>query len=369
MHRIYTSIPKRKLRVLYGDRGFSLRSIARIYHCDPGVIARALRKYGITIRRPTASVSFDDFALRTLYSDRKLSTYQIAKQYGCDPKTVYRYLKRSGIPTRRRRQITLTKSTLRHLYLLERKSLDCIAKERGYSAAGILNKLKLYQIERRSLSEAGTKHQKTDFNGDQKEKAYTIGFRLGDLGVRKRGNLIYISSGTTKIAQSKLIHDLFYSYGPVWIGKRNKRGAMNVSCSLNNSFSFLLPKHARIPEWIRRSPTFFFAFVAGYTDAEGNISITNGRARFRIRSYDKGILRDIKAGLERSSIRSLFSLDRKAGIDARGARRNKDCWSVIINEKQALYRLFIMLLPLLRHEKRKKDTEVASENVAKRLAT
>lgn len=368
MHQIYTSIPEGKLRVLYEDRRLSLRSVAKIYNCDPGVIARALRKYGITIRRPTAPLSLDGSKLRALYLDRKLSTYQIAEQYSCDPKTVYRYLKRSGIPTRRRKQITLTKLKLRRLYLLEHKSLEQIAKEHGYSAAGILKKLKLYQIKRRSLSETSTKHQKTDFNGNSREKAYIIGFRLGDLGVRKRGNLISISSGTTKAAQSKLIHSLFCSYGPVWISKRNEYGAMNVSCALNSSFSFLLSKHARIPEWIQRSPALFFSFVAGYTDAEGNISISNGRARFRIRSYDKGILRDIKAGLARSGIRVLFGLDCKASTGVRGARRNKDCWFVIINERRALSRLFTTLLPLLRHEKRKKDAEMGSENIGKRLA-
>ena len=254
------------------------------------------------------------------------------------------------------------------LYLHERKSLSTIARQYGYSAPGILKRLKQYRIERRSISETSTKHPKTDFNGNKKEEAYLIGFRIGDLGVRKMKNLIYISSGTTKTAQSKLIRGLFRSYGPVWIGKRDRRNAMNVSCSLNYSFSFLLPKHTRIPKWIQSSDPNFFSFLAGYTDAEGNIGMMDERARFRLRSCDKGILRDIHAGLNHRGIKSLFGLDRRAGTDTRGIKLNKDCWFVIINEKWALSRLFMILLPLLRHQKRKNDAKAAMTNVTRRLS-
>ena len=92
------------------------------------------------------------------------------------------------------------------------------------------------------------------------------------------------------------------------------------------------------------------------------------RARFRIRSCDKGILRDIHAGLKRRDIRGLLGLDRKAGTNARGIKLNQNCWFVTINEKQALSRLFMILLPLLRHQKRKNDAELAMANVTQRLA-
>ncbi len=354
--------------MLYESQERSLRDIAKIYHCDHGVIRRALRKHGITIRQPTAPLSLDGRKLRALYQDKKLSTYKIATKYGCDPKTVYRYLKLNNITTRPRRRIILTRQTLDHLYTEQRQPLSAIAQRYGYSASGILKKLRLYRIERRTTSETSTKHPKTDFTGDKLEKAYLIGFRIGDLGVRRKANLIYISSGTTKRDQSELIQGLFRSYGPVWVSGRDKRGAMNVSCSLNNSFSFLLQKHTQIPGWIRNSSTALFSFLAGYTDAEGNICIADGRARFRIRSCDRGILRDIHTGLKRSGIQSLHGLDRRAGADRRGVKLNRDCWFLIINEKQALSRLFMILLPLLRHAKRKNDAVVAMANVTKRLS-
>jgi len=369
MRSIYNLISKKELRYLYENRHFSLRFIAVKYHCDPGVIARALRTNNIPVRHPTAALSFSENSLRTLYLRNKLSTYKIADQYNCDPKTVYKYLILNNITVREPKRITLTKRTLFDLYICKRKSLAEISKIYNYSPSGLLKKLAYYQIKRRSVSEANTQHTKFDFDGNQVEKAYLLGFRLGDLGVSRRSpHLVHISSGTTKIAQSRLIYSLFCTYGPVWIGKRDKRNAMNVSCSLNNSFSFLLPKHFNIPAWVQKESSFFFAFLAGYTDAEGNIAVSNGRARFRLRSYDLGILRGLHNGLKRRGMRSLFGLDKKAGVDKRGVRRNKDCWFLIVNDKNVLFQLLTVLQSLLRHQRRKKDATLALANVTKRLS-
>lgn len=313
-------------------------------------------------------ILIDGYALEKLYRDDGLSTYKIATKYKCDPKTVYRYLKLYGISTRPRKRILLSRTTLRRLYTKERKSLKDIADRHEYSPAGILKKLKQFSITRRSAFEANIKHIKNDFDKGAVERAYLIGFRIGDLGVRRRGNLIYISSGTTKVAQSRLIRNLFYKYGPVWISRNKSMKSMNISCSLNNSFSFLIPKHQRIPKWVMRSQTVFFSFVAGYTDAEGNICIANKRARFRLRSCDRGILRDIHSGFRSYGLESLFGLDRKAGTNSRGARLNKDCWFLTINDMRMLYKLLMILLPLLRHAKRRDDAKNSFANVNRRVS-
>lgn len=368
MRNIYKTIPARRLKELYVNRGLSYRDIAKKYCCDLGVVARALQYQGIAIRHPTEALKLDAADLRKLYRGSKLSTYKIASKYGCDPKTVYRYLKLNDIATRPRKKIHLTAAMLEKLYLEKKQSLKTIACKYGYSPTGILKKLKEFRIERRSTSEMNVKHLRTDYCGDLQDKSYLIGFRIGDLGVRQNGSFIRISTGTTKIAQSKLLQKMFRSFGPIWMSRPDKNGAINISISLNRSFSFLLPKHNHIPRWIMGSRRVFFAFLAGYTDAEGNICITDGRARFRIRSCDKGVLRDIHRGLKRCGVESLFSLDRRAGIDSRGVKLNRDFWSVIINEKQALFRLLMILLPLLRHQKRKCDAEEAMANVIKRLS-
>lgn len=304
--------------------------------------------------------------LERLYVSKSLSTYSIGDIYKCDPKTVYRYLKIYGIQTRPKIKIDLSKTELERLYHVENKSLKVIAKEYGYSAPGVLKKFKEFGVNRRSISEAGTKHPKFDFGGSEEDKAYLIGFRLGDLGVRERPGLLYISSGTTKAAQIKLLKNLFTPYGPVWVGSAGKSGARNISCSLNKSFSFLLPKHPNIPSRIIKSDPCFFSFFAGYTDAEGNFAIPNGRACLRIRSYDIGILSDMHRGLFRRGITSTFSLERKAGIYS-GTKQNKDCWRLAVAHREELCKLLRILLPLLRHEKRKEDARSAMDNVTERI--
>lgn len=306
--------------------------------------------------------------LRSLYADKKFSTYKIASLCKCDPKTVYRYLKIFDIPIRHKKRIIISKEKLQDLYIAQKLPLSKIAHVYGFSPAGILKRLKIHGIQTRSYSETSTKHIKTDFNGSLADKAYLVGFRIGDLGVRTRGNLLYISSGTTKTAQANLIKNLFAAYGPLWVSKRSKLGAVNISCALNRSFGFLSPKHRKVPKWILSSKSGFFSFVAGYTDAEGNIMISNRRAKFRLRSCDKGILYDIHIGLVKYGVWNSFGVDRVAGINSRGAKLNRDCWFVIINEMNALFRLLSKLEPLLRHAKRKNDAQAALKNVNKRIA-
>ncbi len=364
MRRI--EIPEKELRELYLKEGLSVRAVAERYNCDTGVIVRSLHECEIPARRPTEARIFLAEELRTLYQDQGLSTYSIAEKYKCDPKTIYRHLKLHGIQPRPREKITLSKSNLESLYLTERKSLQGIAEQYSYSASGILKKCKEYGIERRTVSETSTKHSKQDFAGADIEKAYIIGFRLGDLGIRSARNLISVSSGTTKDAQIQLISELFAPYGPVWVGKANEKGALNVSCTLNQSFSFLLPKHANIPAWIVRSGPNFFSFLAGYTDAEGNFGVAGGTARFRLRSYDIGILQGLHTGLAKRGIQSTFRIDRKAGVYG-NQKQNKDSWCLTIARMEALHRLLPMLVPLLRHGKRIADAQMCAENIEQRI--
>ena len=227
--------------------------------------------------------------------------------------------------------------------------------------------LKKFKIPRRTISETSTRHPKNDFNGDIVEKSYLIGFRLGDLGIRKGFYLIKVGCGTTKLEQVQLIKSLFSQYGPFWISKKDKRGAFHIDFLLNLSFKFLLPKHNIIPKWILRNKKNFLNFLAGYTDAEGNIGFCGGRAKFRIRSYDKGILKDINDKLHKLGIKSLFMLDRKSGIDKRGVPQRKDSWGIVVNERESLLKLFTYLNPLLRHKKRKNDLLKGLESVIRRL--
>lgn len=360
-------ISKSRLRFLYTEKKLSARRIANIFSCEQTAILNRLREYNIPIRYLKKKVIVSKKQLEDLYIKKRLSTYKIAEKFNCTSGTIYRNLKLYKIKTRPLKRLNLTKKELEELYINKKFSLSRIAKIYKCSASGILKKMRQYKISLRDLSEANTKHVKTDFNGSNIEKAYIIGFRIGDLGVRKEINLIKIGCGTTKSEQVILIKSLFEQYGPIWISKRSKKGAVHIDCSLNSSFEFLLTKYKSIPNWILKNNKNFFSFLAGYTDAEGNIGIYNNRAKFRIRSYDTGILGDINIKLDSLNINSLFGLDRKAHIDKRGFRQNKDSWQIVINERESLLKIFNLIEPLIKHKKRKNDLSKAKSNVILRL--
>lgn len=361
------NVSERTLYLLYIKKRFSSSVIARICHCDQTAILNRLRYFNIQIRRPKAKINISKERLKQLYINQELSTYKIAKKIYCAPKTIYRYLKLYKIKTRPKKIINIPKNKLKILYIKKKYPLSRIAKIYKCCSVTILDKMEKYKIPRRSTSEASTIYLRNNFNKDFATKSYMIGFRVGDLRVRTNQISIGIGCGTTKPDQIQLIKEVFGKYGPIWVSKKDKRGANHVECSLNSSFKFLLPKHKSIPRWILKNKANFFNFLAGYTDAEGNISVAGGRAKFRIRSYDKGILRDIHNRLYGLNINSLFGLDKKAGKDKRGVFRREDCWGIIVNKRESLLKLFDLLKPLLKHKKRRNDLLKARKNVILRL--
>lgn len=361
------NVSKDTLYFLYIKKGFSAKKIAKICHCEQTAILNRLRKYQIPVRHPKEKLVLSKKDLRKLYIGQKLSTYKIAKAFSCGPTTIYQYLKLYKIKTRPLKRINLTKDELKSLYIDKKLSLSRIAEIYKCCPTVILDKMKKYGIPRRTISETSTRHPKNNFNGDSIEKSYLIGFRLGDLRVRKDHNLIGIGCGTTKPKQIQLIKTLFSPYGPIWITKKDKNGAFHIDCSLNSSFRFLLLKYNSIPKWILRNKKNFFGFLAGYTDAEGNIGISQERAKFRIRSYDKEILYQLHNRLRNLNIKSLFGLDQKSHIAKRGVVFRKDSWQIVVNERKSLLKLFKFLEPLIKHKKRKSDLLKAKKNVISRL--
>jgi len=262
-------IPRNQLKDLYEKQELSIRKLARIYDCGATTIQRKLYKYNI-MARPSMSIKFNipKNRIRFLYEERKKSSTQIGKIYSCSPAT-------------------------------------------------ILNRLKEYKIRIRGFSSAHIKYPKRDFSGDLIEKAYLIGFRLGDLHVRKyekNGKVLSVECASTKQNQIILIRNLFRKYGYIRITQSDGDSIIRIQCALNSSFNFLLPKQDLIEEWILRSSKLFFAFLAGYLDAEGEISIhSDGFAYLRVGTYDKNILTQIKNKLGKCGIKSRFNLDRPKG--------------------------------------------------------
>jgi hypothetical protein len=144
----------------------------------------------------------------------------------------------------------------------------------------------------------------------------------------------------------------------------------NVVATLNESFSFLLPKEDRIPKWVLKSKTYFLAFAAGYIDAEGSFGVYNGLAKFRVGSYDIGILRSLIRGFIRLGMKKAYlRLETRAGsVDKRGLVHNGDFWRITIANKGDLLSLFELVGPYLQHADRIKAMELTRNNIEERNA-
>jgi hypothetical protein len=267
--------------------------------------------------------------------------------------------------------IKVNREQLLYWYNEERKSLRDIALLLGIDYRSLIYWMKKFDISRRCLSEALTKTWRADFSGNLDEKAYLIGFRLGDLHVSKTkpGNsaTIRVLCASSKFEQIELIRQLFEPYGYVKITPMIN-GLTNISCYLNMTFDFLLPKQDKIEEWIVSDKKFGIAFFAGYIDAEGCFGIdSNGSGNLKVESYDVGILFQLYEILKQLDvICPPPNLIKKK--DSAKQKLNKDLWRLGVYRKTSIDRLCFLLEPYLRHTKRRQDMMITWQNVRDRIA-
>lgn len=305
--------------------------------------------------------------LYKFYHKENKSTVAIAKLYGCHNSTVSLRLREFGILTRYRYKIS--KQDLYRLYYQKNKSTIKIAKIYNCNHVTISNRLNEFNIPRKSICQARIHYPRYDFNEDLSEKAYLIGFRIGDLRVyktRPHSETVIVQGHTTKKVQAMLLKKLFSKYGKVSI-TRSKDGTLDINCFLNTSFHFLLPKKDDIEVWISKDKKFFAAFMAGYIDAEGSFTINQGKARFQVATYDKTILHKIHHWLIKRKINSKFRLIGKKGeLRSDGYHYNNDLWRLNVNEAHSLLELINGIKPFIRHGKRLKDINIALRNLKER---
>ncbi len=311
--------------------------------------------------------------LRNLYLNKKLTTYNIADIYNCSQGTVWKRLKEFNIKTRSSwNKVDLPKTKLKDLYIKNRLSTWQIEKRLKISRGTIYRKLVEYDIQIRNLAQSHIIYPRKNFDGNKTKKAYLIGFAIGDLRVRKvykNSETIHIDCGSTKKEQIKLISDLFKPYGRVWISKPNKIGATQIECFLNNSFNFLLRKRILIDSWILKNKKYFAAFLAGFTDAEGCISITHkGLAFYSLGNYNSQLLSQIRNQLLKSGIESpkLTEGKIKGYIGKEGYANNQNYWSLRLNRKVYLLKLFALIGPYLKHFTKIRGVKKAKENIKMR---
>jgi len=262
--------------------------------------------------------------------------------------------------------IRVSREQLERWYYGEGKTTSDIAELLGINQSTVIYWMNKLGVPRRSSAEALTKTWRADFSGSLVEKAYLLGFRLGDLHVYKirpkSGKTIRVVCASSKMAQIDLIRALFEPYGYVKITLKADGNTM-ISCYLNMSFAFLLPKQDGFESWILADDECSIAFLAGYIDAEGSFRIdANGSGNLKIESYDVTILHQLYAVLARLGVLCPLPCLIKEKETA-SCKLNQDVWHLGVYRKTSLDRLCTLLDPCLRHEQRRRDMMIVWQNV------
>lgn len=253
----------------------------------------------------------------------------------------------------------LKKELLYDLYWNKNLSPYKIGDMFGCSFSTITNRFKEFEIPFKNQSLARQKYPKWDFSGNSCEKAYMLGFRIGDLNVYKtseKSEYIVVRCHTTCKDQLDLIQELFKKYGKVTISETS-----HINCHLNNSFNFLLPKYGAYQKISRKEE--FYSFMAGYLDAEGYFGINQGRARLKVDSYDSEVLKWMSKNLELFGIRTKLKI---IGICKTERSFGKELWRLNVNWADDLLNLIYLLKPYARHRKRIEQMKICENNILER---
>jgi len=268
----------------------------------------------------------------------------------------------------------VTREELEHWYNEVGENTEEIGRRLGINGRTVRDLMEKFGLVRRGKAEVAVDYPRRPFSSDRVEEAYLRGFRAGDLNVRMdlpTSQTIHVRCGTTRAAQVDLIRRLFEPYGHVHT-RTGTMGETQVECHLDLSFRFLLEKEDRVPGWVMENDDCFWAFLAGYMDAEGYIGLSRhcyqDQARVEIASCDEGILRGLWAGLNKRGVHCpQLYLKKRAGIvDGQGRRCGSDFYVLVVSRKAALDRLFQGIDPHLKHADKRAAMAKAWANVRER---
>jgi len=266
-------------------------------------------------------------------------------------------------------KIPIDKNELRSLYIDQNLTPLKISKIFDCNIITIRNRLKEFNIPFKDPAFARTRSKRKDFNGNLTTKAYMIAFRIGDLNVYRpslKSQTIVVRCHTTQVEQILIVESLFNDFGKVTTSLNN--GHYHINCFLNNTFDFLLSKGIDAWDWLRGDDALVLCFIAGYVDAEANFILNQGRARFKVDSYDVEILTFISEWLVLKGIHTRFRRIYRKGDPWNGRfPLNKDLWRLNINDMVSLQKFIKLLLPLIKHKKRFSDMSLCLDNIEKRL--
>lgn len=304
-----------------------------------------------------------------LYVDEKLTCEEVANRFNCASGVIFNRLREYGIKLRSVGipRLDITTEKLVELYTKEKLSTWKIAEILKCSRFMVHNRLQAFGITR-DLATSHIIYPRVSFSGSKSEKAYLIGFTIGDLRIRKNGEkskTVKIDCASTKEEQIQLIQNLFSKYGRVWISKPSKANKIQIEVHVDFSFSFLLDPHRYVNENFK-TKNLFASFLAGFSDAEGSFYISKNQGRFSIGNYNIKLLDMIKRKLESYNIRSTIVCDKNLRINNEGYKRNNFYYILSVNRKDSLLKLINLIGYKIKHQKRTKDMYLVRENILSR---
>lgn len=254
----------------------------------------------------------------------------------------------------------VTKDLLEDLYISQQKSTIQMEQILGVPHGSIYSLLKKNGIPTRSLGEATSigkiRFPKKQFDNKSLIKAYMLGLRCGDISASRNRRQIMVSCTTTHPAQIEMIRNAFGNYGREYLLPYVYRGRPRwfIAFLLHNTFNFLLKKPEEIPDWILKDNRPFWAFLTGYMDSDGSWKIekankNNLRFRFKLATYERQVLMQIKRKLEAFNLYTCFFLDRKKGQKTNYGSYHRNLYALRINQRNDVLRLVRFLMPYSKH--------------------
>ena len=143
------NLKKSVLMRLYVKEKKTAKKVAEMFSCSSTTVIKRCKEYGIPIRDKKIK-GLTKTLLRKLYVKEGKTTREIARSVGCSAYLIETRCKQFGIPLRNpgSKKIEIDESTLRRLYVEERKTLTGIAKIFDCSFTTILKRVKRLGLSR-----------------------------------------------------------------------------------------------------------------------------------------------------------------------------------------------------------------------------
>lgn len=308
--------------------------------------------------------SVDTDEIVRLYRDAGLRGQAIADRLGTTASTVYERLERAGVARSRKARLPLDEVI--RLYCDEGWSAISVGAKFGVDAVTVRSHLRNAGVPLRTNVDAKQPRDRRPCPRSLPLRAYILGLVWGDFHVRchgKDGKTISVMGSTTRPEQLQLCRETFGPFGKVSIWQDR-----HMRASLDMSFAFLFDKCGwEVPAWVR-GPEAEAAFAAGYVDAEGSFGVYEGRARFKLDSYDVSVLHWLHAWCRRIGVDAkLRRVARRGAQRSDGTSFRCDLWRLNVNAGPSILRLVATLEPYLRHTRRIADASEAQSSVVERL--